>query len=430
MDRPLNVLVLPAGSEGASEVFQALRNEVGILLHGASTRVDHGDLLFQRLLPGIPAVQDPGFFKALGAAVQAHGIDAIFPCHDTVAEVLAVGRDRIAARVVCSSAEVAAICRSKFRCHGLVEDTVFAPQRHLGAPPVEAFPVFVKPDRGEGGKGTALLSDPAAYERFFREQDRSTYLVTEHLPGAEYTVDCFSDRHGVLRFVGPRGRDRVWAGVSVRTATVEVDPFRPLAELLHDRLRPRGLWFFQVKRDAAGAIKLLEVSTRTASSMGLYRQLGVNLPLLALCDALDQEVDLQLDPRSAVMDRALDAVYVLDLAYSEVYIELDDTLVVNGRVVPQALTFLYQCRARGVRVVLLTRHIGDPRATLERWAISPALFDAVVRVAPDEEKAVHVRSDRAVFIDGSPHERRKVHQRTGVPVFGVDAIGALIDHRA
>jgi hypothetical protein len=430
VDRNLNILVLPAGAESSSEVFHALKDVMNIHLFGSSNRSDHGDFLFRHLIPGIPAVEAPDFLERFNTSLKAHAIDAVFPCHDTVALVLAELRHRIPARIVTSGAETARICRSKSRCLELVAGTPYAPRIFRNGPSDADWPVFVKPDRGEGGKGSALLKDRAAYDRFFADRSVEDHLIAEHLPGEEFTVDCFSDRHGKLRFIGPRTRERVNCGISVRTTAVDAAPFEELAQLLHERLSPRGLWFFQTKRDAQGRSKLLEVSTRVSSSMGLYRHLGVNLPLLALYDAMDMDVAVQRNTFGITMDRALTSRFRLDLRYDTVYFDLDETLIVQERVNTVALAFAYQCRAEGKRSVLITKHAHDLDATLERYAIAPRLFDSIVHLRPEEEKTDHIAPGAAIFIDNAFAERRKVSQRKGIPVFDVDAIACLIDHRA
>ena len=73
------------------------------------------------------------------------------------------------------------------------------------------FPLFLKPDVGQGSKGTHLARTREELA-FYLARDGSL-LVLEHLPGDEYTVDCFTDRHGALRFVGGRERIRTSNGI-------------------------------------------------------------------------------------------------------------------------------------------------------------------------------------------------------------------------
>ena len=63
--------------------------------------------------------------------------------------------------------------------------------------PVDLLPIS-KPDQGNGSKGAVLVDSPAQLDSL---RDRiETLMISEYLPGAEFTVDCFTDRHGVLRY--------------------------------------------------------------------------------------------------------------------------------------------------------------------------------------------------------------------------------------
>ena len=83
------------------------------------------------------------------------------------------------------------------------------------------FPVFLKPDIGQGSKGTVLVQ--CAEEMNFYLDNNRSLLVLEYLPGTEYTVDCFTDRNGELKFVGARERARVANGISVNSRKVMND---------------------------------------------------------------------------------------------------------------------------------------------------------------------------------------------------------------
>jgi hypothetical protein len=247
----------------------------------------------------------------------------------------------------------------------------------------------------------------------------------EYLSGPEYTVDCFTDRFGVLRFAGARERIRVMNGISVDTAPVVGDEYQGMAELLNRSLRFRGAWFFQAKRTSGGELVLMEASPRVSGSMALYRNLGVNFEALALFDLMDRDVDVRRNNYSIRMDRALVSRFCLDLHYDDVYIDLDDTILRDGQVNLLAAAFLYQCRNRGIRLHLLSRHAGDIRETLKRFSIEQ-LFDTIIRVPDDSCKSEYIRACSAIFIDDSFAERRRVQERLGIPTFAADALESLL----
>src|SRR5205807_5316693 len=110
-------------------------------------------------------------------------------------------------------------------------------------------------------------------------------LVLEHLPGPEYTIDCFSDRDAGLLFCGGRRRVRVRNGISVNSVLVDDPRFHALALQIASRLKLWGAWFFQVREATDGELRLLEVGPRIAGTMALHRVLGVNFPLLSIYEA-------------------------------------------------------------------------------------------------------------------------------------------------
>ena len=115
----------------------------------------------------------------------------------------------------------------------------------------------MKPDDGQGGKGTHIAHDRE--ELSFHLRKAPDLLVTEFLPGEELSVDCFTDFNRKLLFVGPRTRERVQMGISFRSTAVPVtEEIRRIAQAINDAVRLNGAWFFQVKKDRDGRYKLLE----------------------------------------------------------------------------------------------------------------------------------------------------------------------------
>jgi phosphoglycolate phosphatase-like HAD superfamily hydrolase len=419
-----NVLVFPCGSEIGLEIQRALRFSIHFELMGASSMPsNHGKYVYERYLEGLPYVDQPGFCDALNRVIDEYGVDFVFPAHDSVVLALAVRAGELHAGYVGSPAPTCRICRSKRATYQALRGRIRVPRVFGPDDPLSSFPVFLKPDVGQGSKGTHVAHSREEAD-FYLRQDPSL-LVMEYLPGREYTIDCFTDRFAALRFAGARERIRIVNGISVDTAPVGGEEFQTMAEALNASLHFRGVWFFQAKRAAGGELVLLEAAPRVSGSMALYRNLGVNFAALALFDRMDKDVDVRPNHYSIRMDRALNSRFCLDLHYQDVYIDLDDTIIRDGQVNPLAAAFLYQCRNRGIGLHLLSRHAGELRQTLERFAIGQ-LFDTVVRVPDGSCKSEYIRTRPAIFIDDSFAERRRVQERLGIPTFAADALESLI----
>ena len=422
------VLVFPAGSEIGLEIHASLKYSHHVELFGASGKSDHASFVYEASHyhedPGL-YVDRPDFIERLNALVARWGIRYIYPTHDTIACFLAEHADRIDAVVVTSPAETNRIARSKSLTYRRFGPMGLCPRVYGTGEAPAAYPVFLKPDQGQGGKGACVAR--SAEELAFHLARDPDLLVTEFLPGDELSVDCFTDASGRLRFVGPRTRDRVQMGISFRSASVPVtEEIRGFAETINRELKLDGAWFFQVKRDAEGRYKLLEFAPRQASTMGLYRHAGVNFALLSLFNAMRLPVDVEANDYDIVLDRCLHNRFKATMSFTRAYVDFDETIIADGRVHERVMAFLYQCRNRGVRLVLLTKHRYDLAATLAEHAISPALFESIIHLGQDEEKWRSIEPDGAIFIDNYWHDRKIVREKLGIPVFDVDAVECLL----
>ncbi|MBT0663401.1 ATP-grasp domain-containing protein [Geobacter pelophilus] len=420
----VNVLVFPCGSEIGLEIYNSLKYSIHVSLYGASSVVsNHGKYVYDNYTDGLPYVDSPEFLDRINALIDGNKIDYVFPAHDSVLLKLSNERQGLHAHLITSPQETCAICRSKKATYEKFNALLPVPTVYTMDAIDSILPVFMKPDVGQGSKGTHLAVSRGEAE-FYLAKD-PTLLMLEYLPGKEYTVDCFSDRNGTLRFAGARERIRISNGISVDTKPIVNDTFKRLATIINDNLCFRGAWFFQVKENWAGDLTLLEVAPRIAGSMGLYRSLGVNFALLSLFDAQGLDVDIMINSYGIEMDRALANRYHTDLKFEHVYIDLDDCIIKGGRVNPLIVAFLYQCIADSIKIHLITRHNGELKATLVQYRLD-ALFDTITHLNREDLKSSYLKERNAIFIDDSFSERREINKALGIPVFAPDALECLM----
>jgi hypothetical protein len=424
----LNILVFPCGSEVAFEIHNALKYNVNFEVYGASSQEDHGRLVFRNYIGGMPFIQEEDFIPKLNEVIEKHKIGIIFPTHDTVSLFLAEHRDRINTKLAVPEYETAMICRNKKLTYDLFKDYSFNPKIYHPEDNLH-FPLFLKPNIGEGGKNTKKISTHEDLQFYNGANDEN--LLVEYLPGKELTIDCFTDRHGILRFMGPRSRDRVFGGISVRSKVVnETGEIRSIAETINDKLKLRGLWFFQLKEDKTGKWKLLEVSARTSSTMGLYRNLGINFHLLTAYDLMDLDVEMIMNDSNLEVERAFVNRFSSDMVFDTVYIDFDDTLTNDGEINEFVMMFVYQQARKKRKVILITRHEYDIYQTLKNLKVDPGIFDDIITLNWDESKAEAIKNTHhTIFIDNAYQERKEVKNKLNIPVFDVDAIQSLIDWR-
>ncbi|MGB3424342.1 MAG: ATP-grasp domain-containing protein [Castellaniella sp.] len=420
------ILVFPCGSEIGLEIHRALRYSTHFDLVGASSVDDHGRFVYEDYVGDLPYHNAPDFASRLAEIIKTHRIDVVYPTMDAVAETLQDLAESLGVCVIGSRPETTRICASKTLTYDALDGLVATPLRYRDLAEVPSYPVFIKPDRGYGSRHAARADHAQqAATLLARHQDRDM-LILEYLPGREWTIDCFSDRHGSLLFHAARGRDRVSNGISVNTSpsTEFIELFADWAGAINQRLRPRGAWFFQAKLDHAGRPRLLEVAARFAGSSALQRGLGVNLPLLSAFDALDWPVSIAANDYPIELDRALDNRFRIRLDYRHVYVDLDDCLLIKGRINTALLAFLYKAIDDGCTITLLTRHAENLNETLRRTRLE-SVFDRIVHITDGGPKADHIDRLPAIFIDDSFREREAVARQRGIPVFSPDMVEAL-----
>jgi predicted ATP-grasp superfamily ATP-dependent carboligase len=422
-----NILVFPCGSEIGLEIHKSLAYSTHFNLIGASSVDDHGKYVYRQYIGGFPSVDASNFTAKLNEAVKKYEIDFLFPAHDSV--LLKLAQDKAAGQLACevvtSPVATCEVARMKSKTYEALGKEVPVPRSYS---PKELtkndFPVFLKPDVGQGSKGTQLAKDFAEVE-FYLKKD-PTLIILEYLPGKEYTVDCFTDKHGKLVFCAGRERIRISNGISVHAVNVKNDQFRSFADKINKKLKFKGVWFFQVKERESGELVLMEIAPRVAGTMGLVRCKGVNLVLLSLFDALGYDIEIFENDYGIVIDRALQNRYKIDIKYSHVYLDFDDLVVIENNINPAVMAFVFQCLNKGTKVHLLTRHKSDIDASLKKYRLS-GIFDKQILVKQGEEKCDFIKEERAIFIDDSFAERQKVHKSCQIPTFDSHMLEALME---
>ncbi len=106
-------------------------------------------------------------------------------------------------------------------------------------------------------------------------------LVSEYLPGEEYSVDCLVNQ-GEAILVLPRSRKRMINGISVEGEFVKNDLIIDYCKKIISEVKLHGNIGLQVKQSAAGKFLLLEINPRVQGTISAALGAGINLPLLAV----------------------------------------------------------------------------------------------------------------------------------------------------
>ena len=172
-------------------------------------------------------------------------------------------------------------------------------------------PVCFKPSVSNGSRGFRIVSEQMnELDLLFNYKPTSTYLslpdsirilssgffpellISEYLPGEEYSVDCIA-KHGQPVLIVPRLRKRMINGISVEGEFVKDETIISYCIQIITALSLHGNIGIQVKRSAAGQFLILEINPRVQGTISAALGAGVNLPELAV----KQELNLPISSK-------------------------------------------------------------------------------------------------------------------------------------
>lgn len=410
----VRVAVFPSGSEVSIEVSRALKYQRNIDLVGLSSICDYGQVAFPINYDKLPYYDDNSFLEALIPILKKYKIDFIIPGMDEAAFLLKLNEHHLPCKVIYAELDVAKIIRRKSDTYNSLKDLIPVPKLLSPEKLTESqFPIFTKPDIGYGSRGAQKINKLDDLKQLLPDAINNNIFM-EYLPGSELTVDCFSDTTSNLLFVGPRIRERTRLGISVSTSPIEDNPVvNDIAKKISRHLRMSGCWFFQLKADASGEYKLLEVASRVSGSMAMYRMLGINFILLDIYQRLGKIVTVpKVISRAFRLERAFDVNLVGKLDIDSIYVDLDDCLIIKDKVNTKLLSFLYTCINKSLPVFLVTRHNGNLENTLSKFRLS-GIFDETFHLLNNEPKSSVINHESPLFIDDSHRERESVRKEKG-----------------
>lgn len=424
----INVLVFPCGSEIGLEVHNALKFDKHINLYGLSSVSCHARMVYKNYLEGISFINSDTFLDELNEIIDKYSIDVLVPAYDDVILYLSEVRDQIHCKIVTSNQETCDLCRSKLKTYQLFKDEQFTPRvYHVDEITEDILPLFAKPDIGQGSQGILRLNAMKDVELI--KSNAADYVISELLPGEEYTIDCFTDSQGELLAASMRERKRIRTGISVNSVTLTLpDEVKTIAQIINSKVKFDGVWFFQVKKDSDNHYKLLEMAPRVAGSMSTSRIKGFNYILNSVYQSMGYKVSAIPHLLDFVeVERALSNKYILNIDYQYVYIDFDDTITYQDTVNVNVIAFLYQCLNEGKKIILLTRHAESIRESCEKYHIDRAMFSKIIHIKDGSKKSSYIEYVDAIFIDDSFRERYDVSLKCEIPVFDVDCIEALMN---
>jgi carbamoyl-phosphate synthase large subunit len=320
----LTVLLTGAGAPGTRGTLYALRhNPDGVQVRAVGTDIKAGGVgpLWMDAFYQVPAPEQEGYLAAVQSICQKESVDLVIP--QTTRELFAMARHKAAFEamgipVMVSDLPAIETANNKWALLQVVEqlglpypayhlarsrDELVDHATRLGYP---AAPVVVKPPVSNGMRGFRVLREGAwNLERFLAEKPSGVemsldellavlgrgsawpeLLVTEYLPGAEYSVDAFAGAK--VQVAVPRLRKVIRSGISFENELEYRPDLIAYTGALGRQIGLKYAFGFQFKLDAEGRAKVLECNPRLQGTMVASLFSGVNVIWMAVKEALGE----------------------------------------------------------------------------------------------------------------------------------------------
>jgi carbamoyl-phosphate synthase large subunit len=344
------VLVFPSCNEPGLEIIHSLIKSNKVEVFGGSSGDSTFDPSKQLLSHYVtcPNLKDKNFKSKFRALLKKYRITHVFPSVDALVTEFASWNEKNIHFIV-PGVTTARITANKKLLYQAFDGIIPIPQIYLKKIP--PFPAFAKPMDGSGNRDGFMINTLKQLE----VAQAKNLLITDYLPGEEYTVDAFNDLSGQNIYANSRLRGKIGRSISLGTNTADNRDFLPLIQKICHHLIITGPWFAQFKRAANGKLTLLEINCRIGGSTALTRLAGVNIPLLSLFLYSGYPVTIPKPKPKILLNRIL-SDHCPNPNISVVIWDLDDTLVrKDGKVDPDSVASLFDFNNRDLTQFLITR---------------------------------------------------------------------------
>ena len=113
-------------------------------------------------------------------------------------------------------------------------------------------------------------------------------IVTEYLPGKEYTIDVFRSNKSIT--VIPRIRHEVRSGITFSGEVIKNDDLIKYCKIISEELNMENCYGFQFKLDENNVPKILESNPRIQGTMVMATIANANIIYASVKKALGEEV--------------------------------------------------------------------------------------------------------------------------------------------
>jgi carbamoyl-phosphate synthase large subunit len=318
------VLMTGGGAPGAAGILKCLQQNGDIEIVVADANPESVGKYLNPVFEIIPKATDKDFIPAIEALCQKHKIDVVLPL--VTRELFPLSQHKIAfaqkgIKIVVSDYEQLNVANDKGKLYQtLHRNGILTPQfvivntvdelkaavQHLGYPQKT---VCFKPCVSNGMRGFRVIDDNKdEFDLLFNYKPTSEYikldksveilssrpfpalLVSEYLPGEEYTIDCLA-HNGKCLLAIPRLRKKMVQGISVAGVIENNQEIINYCRQIVECCNLHGPIGVQVKRAVDGTFKILEINPRVQGTTVALMGAGVNLPFLAIQQEMGETIN-------------------------------------------------------------------------------------------------------------------------------------------
>jgi len=414
-----NILIVPGTTRVGKEILNSLSLAKGLKIYGAGIDVDFGKRLLYDDYYFLDKLGNENTEMQLIKIIEDSKIDLIFLAHDSWIFEYRNFNFISSAQILSHPKTAIEITSFKKETYGYFSKKIGTPVSYLHINEINEFPVFVKPNRGQGAVGSFLAQDCEDLNPYKRNEQilDEKWVISEFLPGPEFTVDCFSNIDSIVIYSEPRIREQVLDGFALDTSIVEISELQQWARIISSELKLKGPWFFQTKIDVSGKMKLLEIGLRVAGASGITRLKGINLSLMAVYQSLG--FDIKIIDQNTFPD-VLGSDFDLNFYFDEIYVDLDDTIIIRNKLNYSLVSFLTKMKKVGKKITIITKNKGDIKSIVLEFGIED-LADKLIQLNTKENKSDFIFTKNSfLFIDDSFSERMLIKKVFGVSVLVLD----------
>ena len=274
----MNVLILSAGGPAGYGVIKSLKD---MSFDGRIISVDVDDLAVGFHMSDeyyvVPPTNNKKYIEELHKIVTKENIDLIIPTGPDV-EPISKNAHLFEGKLFMSDYETIINCHNKWRFYNKCKDKFPLPKTFKGTK------LFKKPITGSGSRDCELI------------EFNSDEILSEYLPGQEYTIDVLCDMKSNPLVVVPRKRLQTKAGISSKGEIIKDEFIEKSCYDICKFLNLKGPVCLQMKDDKNGNPKFIEVNPRFGGGTYFTTLAGVNF-MKIIFDVLENKKILINEPK-------------------------------------------------------------------------------------------------------------------------------------